>query len=314
MQSLSPIKLACFGLGAFICRRLFRFVRGDCDLRTQSARVNPSSFKGKIIWITGASSGIGAELARQLAGYGAKLILTSRREDALLNLASTLPCPRENIHILPLDLASDVSVIEEVARAVSQVFGGIDYHFNNAGRSTRVSANDLDINYVQEITHLNFIAPVALTRAILPALRESPDGGVIVNTSSIAAYVCSPLRSSYASSKAAIVAYFGCLDLEEPNIDVVNIYPGSVNTPISINAIAKDGKTFGRSDANILAGLAVERVVDRMLAAVSVRLKSSWIAKPKELMATRLANYLPSIWEVIAVKRTQSYRRAIELS
>lgn len=314
MQNVSPIKLACFGLGAFICRRFFRFITGDCDLRTQSAKVNPSSFKGKIIWITGGSSGIGAELARQLAGYGAKLILTSRREDVLLDLARTLPCPRENIHILPLDLASDVSIIEEVARTVPSIFGGIDYLFNNAGRSTRVSAQDLDIKYVQDIIHLNFVAPIALARAILPALRESPGGGAIVNTSSIAAYLSTPLRSSYSSSKAAIVAYFRCLDLEEPNVDVINIFPGSVNTPISINAIAKDGKAFGRSDVNIIAGLKVERVADRMLAAVSVRLKSSWIAKPKELTATRLANYLPSVWEVIAVKRTQSYRRAIESS
>ncbi|PXF41395.1 Dehydrogenase/reductase SDR family member 7B [Gracilariopsis chorda] len=307
------IGVACVVVGACLARRFFRFIRGDCDLKTLSARINTRSFQGKVVWITGASSGIGAALAVHLAKHGALLILTSRREEKLNDLADQLPCPRDNVYVLPLDLTNKASYIEEVASNVSAIFGRLDYVFNNAGVSSRVSASDLEMEGVQRMFQINFFSAVALTRACLRALRETPGaGGTIVNTVSIAAAVQTPLRSPYCASKSALASYFRCLDLEERNVRVVNIYPGSVRTPIAHNAMAADGKTFGRSDPNIEAGLDPGRVADRMLAAVSAGQSEAWIAKPKELMATRLATWMPGLWSIIASKRADAYRRSIE--
>lgn len=304
--------IASITAGAWFFRRIFRFITGDCDLRTLTAHIHPTTFRSKVVWITGASSGIGAALARLLAPQGACIILSARREDVLNKLADSLPCPRHLIHVLPLDLHSEPEHIELVASTVSAIFGRLDYVFNNAGVSTRVTAEDFEIDHLKRLFDINFFSAVALSRACLPALRETPGGGgTIINTVSISTIVNTPLRSPYASSKAAMATYFRCLHLEEASVRVVNIFPGSVRTPIAINALMAGGKTFGRTDDNIEKGLDPIRVADRMLAAVSSGITDSWIARPKELMATRLANYFPSLWAIIASRRADIYRRNI---
>ncbi|CAN8068922.1 unnamed protein product [Agarophyton chilense] len=313
MPFFGILGISCVAAGAWLARRLFRFLTGDCDLKTLSACINPRTFHGKVVWITGASSGIGAALAVQLAKHGALLILTARNEEKLNELADQLPCPRDFVYVLPLDLSSKISHIEDTANDVSSIFGRLDYVFNNAGISSRVTANDLEMDGVQRIMQVNFLSAVALTRACLRSLREAPGGGgTIVNTVSLIAIIRTPLRAPYAASKAAMAAYFDCLQLEEPNIRVLNVYPGSVRTPIAHNAMIAGGKVFGRADPNTEAGLDPGRVADRMLAAVSSNTSTCWIAKPKELMATRLATWLPGLWAFIASKRADSYRRRIE--
>lgn len=306
---------ACIAVAAWFLRRLYRLITGDCDLSTLTARLKTTTFRGKVVWITGASSGIGAALATPLARQGALLILSARRKDKLKELADSLPCPRDNVYVLPLDMRADYVEIESVASTVAAVFGRLDFVFNNAGVSTRVTANDLDLEHIEDVLRVDFLAPVALARACLPSLRETPGGGgTIVNTVSIAAIISTPLRSTYCASKAAMAAYFKSLALEEPNVRVLNVYPGSVKTPIAISAITADGKTFGKTDVNIEKGLDPQRVAERMLAAVSAGLSTSWIAKPKELTAVRLAVWFPGLWDLIATKRAAAYRRAIEES
>lgn len=302
-----------FIVGAFTLRRLFDLFGGDCDVHTLRARIDPRTFRAKVVWITGASSGIGAALAIRLAKEGALLILTSRREDKLNKLADSLPCPRPNVHVLPMDLSGDLELIEQVAEDVPTIFGRLDFVFNNAGVSTRATAKDLEMEHVKDIMHLDFLAPATIGRACLPALRAAPSGGAtIVNTVSIAAIIHTPLRSTYSAAKSALAAYFSCLALEEPLIRIINVFPGSIRTPVAINAITKGGKAFGRSDVNIENGLDVERAADRMLAAVSSGIENSWIAGRKELLATRIATFMPGLWAIIAKKRAAAYRKQIE--
>lgn len=292
---------------------LFLLLGTDCDLLTYYSRVSSRTFRGKVAWVTGASSGIGLALAHRLAQEGALLILSSRRSDVLEQVADSLPCRRDNVAVLPLDLAADVSAVEEVARHVAEVHGRLDYVFNNAGISTRASASDLEIEHVQKVLHVDFVTQAALARACLPSLREAPGGpGTIVNTVSVAAFLYTPLRSSYSAAKSALASYFACLELEEPRIRVVNVYPGSVRTPICNNAIAKGGKLYGRTDPNIEMGLEPERVADRMLAAVSAGLPNAWIARPKELNCARVAQAFPKLWRSISFRLADSYRRTME--
>lgn len=208
---------------------------------------------------------------------------------------------------------ADYHVIETAAAEVPEIFGRLDFVFNNAGRSTRVSANDLHVAQVADLIKLDFLSHVALTRACLPALREAPGGsGTIVNTLSIAAMVLTPLRSSYCAAKSAMAAYFGALALEEPRVSVVNVYPGSVRTDISYHAMVQDGKSFGKMDQNIEMGLEPDRVADRMLAAVANKASRAWIARPKELMAVRVSQAFPSVWAFLAKRMAAGYRAKIE--
>lgn len=212
-----------------------------------------------------------------------------------------------------MDLATDLNIIEKAANEVPEIFGRLDFVFNNAGRSMRATAAELHTQYVGDLMHLDFLSQVAMARACLPALREAPGGsGTIVNTASIAALFHTPLRSSYSAAKSALVAYFECLALEEPSISVVNVFPGSVKTPICYNALIKDGKSFGRTDDNIENGLDPDRVADRMLAAVANKSKRAWIARPKELMCVRVSQAYPRIWAFLAQRLAAGYRKKVE--
>lgn len=304
-------------LGLFIilytARFLFLIFFSDCDAQTYFSRVSTRAFCGKVAWITGASSGIGEALAHRLAREGALLVLSSRSKEDLERVAASLPCSRDNVDILPIDFTADTAVLERLAETVPEMHGRLDFIFNNAGVSQRSSAADLDIEHVRHMFDIDFFAQAAITRACLPALRESPGGpGLIINTLSIAAIVNTPLRSTYCAAKAAMAAYFTCLELEEPLIRVVNIFPGSVRTRICINAMGKGGKRHGKTDPNIENGLDADRVADRMLAAVSAGLHKAWIARPKELNTVRVATAFPALWRPISMKIKDEYRRKIE--
>lgn len=286
----------------YVFRYILHLLISDCDLHTYSSSPNPSHYHGKVAWITGATSGIGLALATRLSREGALLILTSRREAVLNEVADNLPCPRASVHILPLDL-TNIPAVEAAAERISDIFGRLDFVFNNAGVTSRASAADLDVVHVRQIFELDFFAPVALARAVLPALRENPGGcGTVVNISSIAALVPTPLRSSYSAAKSALVSYFECLRLEEKDVRVVNIYPGSCRTPISMNAIVTGGKPYGRMDENIANGLLPSRVAECTLAAISAGRPWAWIAGPKELTAVRISQAFPSLWAFISAK------------
>lgn len=312
--SLPPLSIAVLFVVLFFCRFLFLLLFADCDFYTRSLRIPARHFKGRVAWITGASSGIGVALAKQLAREGAMLILTARDKIALEQVAKNLPCSSDNVHVLPLDLSMPFNHINQIAETVPTIFGRLDFVFNNAGRTSRATANQLAMEHVQNLMHVNVWGHVAATKAVLQALREAPGkgGGVIINTISIAADISTPMRSSYAATKAAMKMYFECLALEETNISVVNCFPGSVKTPIALNAMGSDGQKWGKMDPNIEKGLQPERVADRMLAATANKLNRAYIATPKEMMAVRLNWLMPSLWAIIARRMADGYRKKIE--
>ena len=211
------------------------------------------SFNGKVAWITGASSGIGEALARELATRGASIILSGRRKAELERVASSLS---SQALVLPFE-ATDYDALPQITEQAWAWRDGISLLVNNAGISQRSLAIDTDIAVYRQLMEIDFFAPVHLTRLVLPRMIERHEGQIAI-VSSVAGKVGVPLRTGYCAAKHACLGYFDALRAEIDTaygIGLSVITPGSVQTAIATNALRADGSKRGRSDANIDGGM-----------------------------------------------------------
>jgi NAD(P)-dependent dehydrogenase (short-subunit alcohol dehydrogenase family) len=207
-----------------------------------------------VVWITGASSGIGRALAVEAARRGATLILSGRNEGALRGTASLCAerrsgAPRRPADaILPFDLA-DLNARLQAAQKALGIFGRIDILVLNAGVSQRARFTETAPEVFDLIMETNFGSAVDLTRAVLPQMRER-DSGMIVCVSSVAGLMGAPWRTAYSASKHAQAGFFSSLRAEffGSGIQISMVYPGFVRTAISENALSGDGARHGELD------------------------------------------------------------------
>lgn len=189
-------------------------------------------FKGQRVLVTGASSGIGAAVAEDLAGRGAVLALCARREDRMKETLERCKVGSPESRMWVCDLAESRAV-DELARSVSDELGGIDILINNAGIPKRRHVTKLDSRTVEDVMNINYFAPIRLTLALLPGMLERGHGR-IVNISSVAATLSSPGESAYDASKAALAVFSEAMaiDLWDTGIRVHVVYPGVVDTEL----------------------------------------------------------------------------------
>ncbi len=220
---------------------------------------------GETVWITGASGGLGEALARAFAAAGAHLILSARRADELARVAAALADGGARARAVPMDLADPAS-IEAAVADVARREGQVDILVHNAGQTQRALVADAGIDVYRRLFEVNFFGPLALTRAVAPAMAEG-GGGRIVVISSIAAYYSSPYRSGYNASKKALHGLFDALraEMHRDGIGVLLVVLGGVRTRISINALRGDGSRYGRMDPALAAGMDPSRVARRIL-------------------------------------------------
>ncbi|MBX9644017.1 MAG: SDR family NAD(P)-dependent oxidoreductase [Novosphingobium sp.] len=224
------------------------------------------TFAGQTAWITGASSGIGAALARALAAQGARLVLSGRNVEALQEVADQCG----ECLLLPFETTDYAALPGAVAKAWDWS-GGIDLLVNNAGISQRSLAQDTSFAVYQQIVAVDLLAPIALTQELLPLMVERGSGRIAM-ISSIAGKVGVPMRTAYCAAKFGIAGYADALRAEVAHLglQVHNIYPGSVATDVSRNALTADGSKRGVSDKVIDNGIppdvAVAQMIDEMLA------------------------------------------------
>ncbi len=253
----------------------------------------------KIAWVTGASSGIGEELCYQLDRKGFRLILSARNEAELIRVAAQLNHKDEAL-VLPMDLG-DTSNVNALVEKMKSHFGAIHYVFHCGGISQRGNASETDLAVDRKIMEVNYFGTVALTKAVLPIMIEQGFGH-FVPLSSIAGKFGFYLRSAYSASKHALHGFFESLALEEAhrNIHVTIVCPGKINTPISLRALDKDGKSHGVMDHNQATGMPVDECVRQLLVAVENRKREVLIGN-KEIKAVTLKRFLPKLfWKVIA--------------
>ena len=198
------------------------------------------SFSNKVVWVTGASSGIGKALAIELSKQNAKLIISSRNLEAL-TLVKQVCENANNIKILALDLEDYISLEEKATEAIA-AFGRVDVLINNGGISQRSFVKDTNISVDKRLMDVNYLGTVALTKAVLPYFIKRKSGQFVVTTS-IVGKIGTPLRSTYAATKHALHGFFDSLRAEnhQNNIAVTLVCPGFVNTNVSKNALTGDG-------------------------------------------------------------------------
>ncbi|MES2819450.1 MAG: SDR family NAD(P)-dependent oxidoreductase [Pseudomonadota bacterium] len=243
-------------------------------------------FAEKIVWITGASSGIGAALASACLAQGAQVILSGRRAEALQQVAAQAPA---RCRVMPFE-TTDYDALPALVEDAWSWRGRIDLLINNAGISQRSLALDTGLEVYRQLIEVDYLAPLALTQLLLPKMVERRAGHLAV-VSSVAGKVGTPLRSGYCAAKHAVIGYFDAIRAEVEQaygIHVSVILPGSVQTAIATNALAGDGSRRGHSDPNIDNGMNVSLAAERILAGLAEHRREIPIAEGMELLALQL--------------------------
>jgi dehydrogenase/reductase SDR family protein 7B len=244
------------------------------------------TWQGRTIWITGASSGIGAALAEAFAVEGAALILSGRRREALEALAARLDA---DALILPFE-TTDWAGLPGAVDAAWAWRDGVDVLVNNAGISQRSLAVDTRLEVYDRLLDTDLRAPIHLTQALLPRMAERR-AGTIVMISSVAGRLGPVLRTGYAAAKHGLIGYADALRAEVEaayGLRVVNVLPGSVRTGVAANALQADGSARGESDANIEAGMDPAECARRTLAGLAEGQREILVAEGGEAFAAAL--------------------------
>jgi len=252
------------------------------------------------IWITGASSGIGEACAYEYARRENKLILTSSSRERLEPVAEA--CRQKgakDVLVLPADF-NDLDGVTLLVRTAWDAFGGIDTLFCNAGISQRTSVEETSMDMVRQIMEINYFAPVALTKAILPLMLKA-GGGHIAVTTSIAGVFGFPLRCAYSSSKHALYGFFETLQAEyyDKGIRVTIVCPGRVRTNISVNALDKGGEKHGTMDPGQDKGLPADKAAKKIVRAINNGQREVLIGRG-ELVMVYIKRFFPALCALLA--------------
>lgn len=260
-----------------------------------------NTLKNKVVWLTGATSGIGEGLAYALAEQGAKLVISARREEELQKVAAKCKEAAE-VMILPLDLANPGNFEEKKEQVVNK-FGKIDILINNGGISQRSLTKDTTLDVDRKIMDVNYFGTIALTKAVLPQFLKQNSGMFVVTTSTVGK-IGTPYRSSYAASKHALHGFFDSLraEVHNNNIKVLLVCPGFIQTNISINALIGNGETLGTMDKATAKGLTPKECANQIIKGILSEKQEIVVGGLKEKGGIFIKRFFPSLLSVIIRK------------
>lgn len=261
---------------------------------------NAMKFNNKVIWITGASSGIGKALALQLSKQNCRLILSSRREEALNKVKSECDLP-ENIAVLPFDLAN-YDAMQPIAHKAICLFGKVDILINNGGISQRSLIVNTDISVDKKLIEVDYLGTIGLTKALLPYFIKQQSGHFVTVTSLMGKFG-SPYRSGYCGAKHALHGFFDVLRMEhdKDNIKVTLICPGFVNTDVARNALTGNGTSLNQQDEATKNGIEVNDFAIRMLKQIEKEKSEAYIGG-KETKGIYLKRFFPKLLHKVVMK------------
>jgi NAD(P)-dependent dehydrogenase (short-subunit alcohol dehydrogenase family) len=230
-----------------------------------------SVFNDQVIIITGASSGIGWELALQLAEQGARLVLAARSAEKLVELAELCRKRGGQALAVPTDITRPEACKALIAQAQA-AFGRIDMLVNNAGATMWAPFDQVqDITIFEKIIQVNYLGSMYCTYFALPYLKQSR--GRIVAVSSLAGKAGVPTRSGYAASKHAMVGFFDSLrvELEGSGVSITLVYPGFIATGMQARAYGADGNPLGYNPLQVEKVMTTEECARLILRAAARR-------------------------------------------
>jgi len=264
-------------------------------------------FDGKVVLITGGSSGIGLATAHKVAEAGATTIICGRDEEKLADARREIQERGFDVVTYAVDIA-DMADCDRFVKLLIEEHGGVDVLVNNAGISQRSLALDTEFDVYRRIIEIDFFAPLRLTQLVLPHMVERRSG-LIAAVSSVAGKLGSPLRTGYCAAKHAVVGYFDALRAEVEaayGVQVAVITPGFVRTPIATNAIQGDGSTRGHSDDNIDAGMDVGRCAAIILDGLEAGRREIPVGEGAEMGALQLRAADPDrLFDMLAAQGKQ---------
>ncbi|KAJ9455481.1 Dehydrogenase/reductase SDR family protein 7-like [Diplonema papillatum] len=312
-------RLAAAALAAVVLQKL---ATADADATTLLlTRLRRANVEGKVVWITGASSGIGEELAYAASNSGAYLILSARRQAELERVRAACKTP-ENVVCLPLDvldMESHPSKVADALAAAKRVWKaeGIDVLVNNAGVSQRALVEEhLDnLDNDRKIMEVNYFGTVSLTKAVLKASMLPRKSGRVVFVSSVAGKVGAPAAASYSAAKHAVQGWANTLRYEvyDQNITVLCCCPGPVATAIAKNAYGATGEAHGSVQDEDKGKMSAARCAELLLNCISdPGVSETWISPHPVLGFLYATIYAPSLAWLIGIggirNRIESYK------
>lgn len=258
----------------------------------------------KVVWITGASGGIGEALAKWYGKMGWRVVLSARREKELEKVANQLPEPDDTL-ILPLDVTRHEEFPAWTDRVI-QHFGRIDCCILNAGISHRSYIRDTRFEVFEKLIAVNYLGSVAHALAVLPEFRKAKKGHFVV-ISSLAGKFSSPGRAGYSGSKHALHGFFDGLRMEEhPGIKVTLVCPGFVQTDVTANALMGDGKRQGTIDKTTARGVPVDKAADIIGKAV-MKGKKEIAFGGIEKAGLYVKRFFPSLLDTLILKNRKKW-------
>ncbi len=252
------------------------------------------SFKNKVIWITGASSGIGESLAYELAKKGARLIISARREAELQRVKQQC-CDPGKVSVLPIDLAFTDTLKLAVESAIL-IYGHIDILVNNGGISQRSLASETSLDVDKKLMEVNYFGSIGLTKALIPHFKKRKSGQFVTVTSLVGKFG-TPYRSGYSASKHALHGFFDALRAEvwSDGIIVTMICPGFIKTNVSINALTGSGDKLNQMDEAQAKGMSAEKCARKIVSAIKRQKREVYIGG-KEVYGVYLKRFFPALF------------------
>ena len=263
-------------------------------------------FERQVVWLTGASSGIGEALAYEFSQDGASVILSARNQGELERVQRA--CPGEAL-VLPMDV-TDQAAMKGIVEQANNWKGRIDMLLNNAGISQRSSCLNTDMQTYRTVFEVDVFGQIALTKEVLPYMLEQGSGHMAV-TASVAGKIGAPYRTGYCAAKHAMMGFFDALrsEVSHRNIKVTTITPGYIRTNISSNALNGDGSRFGQVDADISAGMNVQDCAKVIMRGFNKGKQEIAVGRGLEMHALWLKRLFPNMVFKLVAKQ---YRKSAE--
>ena len=266
------------------------------------------SFAGKTAWITGASSGIGAALAREFGSRGARVVLSGRDEGRLGAVADGLAT---EVLVLPFEATDEAAVLAATEQAIA--WRGVDIFVANAGISQRSAAVDTAMAVYRRIIDLDLTAQIAATQALLPHLTVRGSGRLVF-ISSIAGKVGVPMRTAYCAAKFGLIGYADALraELSQSGVSVHVVCPGSVATDVSRNALTADGTARGKSDKAIDEGIPPAEAAQAILDGIAAGQREIVVARGIEAAMGELRRTPDALLDQMATMVANGYMQKMQ--